>query len=185
MKTYVRALGLTTVIVAMTTCGGNPEPAPAPPPQAAPPAARPTPPPSSGNTDAEAARRAREAEMARLRTTMAEMVFFDYDRSEIRMDSRAVLDRKARILRDEPTVRMRVEGHADERGATEYNLALSSRRAESVKNYLTAFGIQASRIETVSYGEDRPLERARNEAAWSRNRRAEFVVTAGALVADR
>lgn len=184
MKTYVRSLILVALPVAIAACGGNPEPAPAPPPPAAPPptASRPTPPPATNNNDAA---RAREAELARMRATMAELVFFDYDRSEIRADSRAVLDRKARIMRDEPTVRIRIEGHADERGSTEYNLALGSRRAEAVRAYITAAGIAANRIETVSFGEDRPLERARSEAAWSRNRRAQTVVTGGALTAAR
>jgi len=146
-------------------------------------ASRPTPPPA--NNDADAARRAREAELARLRSTMAEVVYFDYDRSDIRADSRAVLDRKTQIMRDEANVRIRIEGHADERGSTEYNLALGSRRAEAVRAYITAAGIQASRIEILSLGEDRPADRGRNEAAWSRNRRAETVVTAGPLTASR
>lgn len=182
MKMLVRSM-VPPVLVALTACGGNPEPPP-PPPAPTPVASRPAQRPSTNN-DADAARRAREAELARMRATMAEMVHFDYDRSEIRADSRAILDRKTRILRDEPTMRIRVEGHADDRGSTEYNLALGSRRAEAVKAYITAAGIQSSRIQIVSYGEDRPLERSRTEAAWSRNRRAEFVVTGGALTAGR
>jgi peptidoglycan-associated lipoprotein len=181
MKTLFRALALAAVPVAMTACGGTPEPPPPPPPPppaAAPVAARPTPPPATNTNN-------RDAELARMRATMAERVHFDYDKSDIRADSRAILDRKTRILRDEPTVRIRVEGHADERGSTEYNLALGNRRAEAVRAYITAAGIPASRIEIVSFGEERPVERARNEAAWSRNRRAEFVVTAGALTAGR
>ncbi|HUF77241.1 MAG TPA: peptidoglycan-associated lipoprotein Pal, partial [Longimicrobiales bacterium] len=131
------------------------------------------------------ATRAREAELARMRTTMSERIYFDYDRAEIRADSRAALDRKTRIMRDEPTVRIRIEGHADERGSTEYNLALGNRRADAVRAYITAAGISSSRIEIVSFGEERPIERARSESAWSRNRRAEFMVTAGALTAGR
>lgn len=185
MKTFVRTMPCAAVLVVMTACGGSPEPAPTPPPPApAPTVSRPAPQPSTTD-DADAARRAREAELARMRATMAEIVHFDYDRTEIRADSRAILDRKARILRDVPTLRIRVEGHADDRGSTEYNLALGARRAEAVKSYITAAGIQASRIEIVSYGEDRPLERAPSEAAWSRNRRAEFVVTGGSLTAGR
>lgn len=185
MKTFVRTIPMAAVLVAMTACGGNPEPAPAPPPPAPEPvASRPAAPPATDN-DAEAARRAREAELARMRATLTEMVHFDYDRSEIRADSRAILDRKTRILRDVPTLRIRVEGHADDRGSTEYNLALGSRRAEAVKAYITAAGIDASRIAIVSYGEDRPLQRAATESAWSRNRRAEFVVTGGSLTAGR
>jgi peptidoglycan-associated lipoprotein len=120
-----------------------------------------------------------------MRATMAEMIFFDFDRSEIRADARPVMDRKARILRDEPTVRILIAGHADERGSTEYNLALGSRRAESARQYLIAAGIDGSRIEIVSFGEERPLERGSNEAAWARNRRAEFTVTAGSLLASQ
>jgi peptidoglycan-associated lipoprotein len=185
MKTSFRSLAPAAVLVVSTACGGNPEPpaAPAPPPPA-PVASRPAPQPSTDN-GAEAARRAREAELARMRATMAQRVHFDYDRSEIRAESRAILDRKTRILRSEPTLRIRVEGHADDRGSTEYNLALGSRRAEAVKAYITAAGIQPSRIQILSYGEDRPLERARTEASWSRNRRAEFVVTGGGLMAGR
>jgi peptidoglycan-associated lipoprotein len=183
MKTLTRTLA-PAVLVLLAACGRTPEPAPAPPPPPAPVASRPAAPPpaTTNNNDAQ---RAREAELARLRATMAEVVYFDYDRSEIRADGRAALDRKTRIMRDEPTVRIRVEGHADERGSTEYNLALGSRRAEAVRAYITAAGIQGSRIEIVSFGEDRPSERARSEAAWSRNRRAETVLTAGALTAGQ
>jgi len=114
-----------------------------------------------------------------MRSIMAEMVFFDYDMADIRADSRAVLDRKARVMRDEPSVRIRIEGHADDRGSTEYNLALGSRRAEAVRTYLTGVGVQAPRIEITTYGESRPLERGASESAWSRNRRAEFAVLTG------
>lgn len=183
MPKQCRGIPLAAAILTLAACGGDPEPPPppaAPSPAAPPPAARP--PAPSTNAAADAAR-ARAAALAQMRATMAEMVFFDYDRSEIRADSRAVLDRKARIMRDEPTVRVRIEGHADERGSTEYNVALGSRRAESVRGYLTGVGVQAQRIEIVSYGEGRPLERGSNESAWSRNRRAEFAVTAGTLLA--
>lgn len=185
MKTFFRPVAPAAVLVVLTACGGNSEPAPAPPPPASTPVASTPAPRPSTNNDAEAARRAREAELARMRATMAEMVHFDYDRSEIRADSRAILDRKTRILRDEPTMQIRIEGHADDRGSTEYNLALGSRRAQAVKAYITAAGIQASRIAIVSYGEGRPLDRSRTEAAWSQNRRAEFVVTGGTLAAAR
>jgi peptidoglycan-associated lipoprotein len=173
---YVAAVGL-----AFAACGGDPPPPPpAPAPQ--PVAARPAPPADDAAARARAAeaeRQRRAAELASMRTTLAEMVFFDYDRTEIRADSRAVLDRKARVLRDQPTVTIRIEGHADERGSTEYNLALGSRRADAVRAYLTGVGIQASRLQTTTMGEARPLANGAGEANWSRNRRAEFVVTAG------
>jgi peptidoglycan-associated lipoprotein len=114
-----------------------------------------------------------------MRTTLAEMVFFAYDRSDISTEARAILDRKARVLRDQPGVSIRVEGHADERGSTEYNLALGNRRAEAVRTYLSNVGIHPSRMQSTTYGESRPFMRGTGENAWSRNRRAEFVVTAG------
>ena len=183
MTMHRSTLVLTLAMLAISACGGDPAPPPPAPPSAAaaPPPARPVA-PATNNTAADAARQ-RQAALAQMRTTLAEIVYFEYDRSEIRADSRPILDRKARIMRDEPTVRVRIEGHADERGSTEYNLALASRRAESVRTYLTGVGIQAGRIEILSYGEGRPAERGSNESAWSRNRRAEFAVTAG-LQAD-
>jgi peptidoglycan-associated lipoprotein len=170
---------LALTITSLAACGGDPEPPPPPPP---PPtstaAATPRPAPAATNTAADAARQ-REAALAQMRSTMAEMVFFDYDLADIRSDTRAVLDRKARVMRDEPTVRIRIEGHADERGSTEYNLALGSRRAEAVRTYLMGVGVPAPRIEITTFGEGRPLERGTSESAWSRNRRAEFAVLAG------
>jgi peptidoglycan-associated lipoprotein len=74
---------------------------------------------------------------------------------------------------------MRIAGHADERGSVEYNLALGMRRAEAVRDYLAGFGLEAGRFEVTSMGEDMPLDRGSNEAAWARNRRAEFTITAG------
>ncbi len=116
------------------------------------------------------------------RSTLEEMVNFDYDMSEIRDDAEQVLRRKIPILRNSPTVRIRMEGHADERGSTEYNLALGSRRAESVRSFLSGFGISADRFTTTSFGEDRPLVNRSDEAAWARNRRVEFVITGGTIV---
>lgn len=173
-------------------CGGDPPPPPPPPPpQADQDSLRRY---QDSVREAEAARRAAEAEAARrraeeaarqraieaARTTLQEMVFFDYDRSEIREDAAERLRAKVDILRASPQVRMRIEGHADERGSTEYNLALGNRRAEAVRQFLTGFGLAENRFEIVSFGEGRPLEQASNETAWQRNRRAQFVITAGA-----
>jgi peptidoglycan-associated lipoprotein len=174
---YVAVVGLT-----FAACGGDPPPPPPPAPAPQPVAARPAPPADDAAARARAAeaeRQRRAAELASMRTTLAEMIFFDYDRTEIRADSRAILDRKARVLREQPTVSLRIEGHADERGSTEYNLALGSRRADAVRAYLTGVGINASRVQTTTMGEARPLANGSGEANWSRNRRAEFVVTAG------
>lgn len=122
----------------------------------------------------------REAQMRAARETLEEMVFFDYDRSEIRPDAERVLRRKVEILRNSPAVELRIEGHADERGSTEYNVALGQRRAQSVVQFFADFGLDQNRFDIVSYGEERPLVNESNESAWAQNRRAEFVITAGA-----
>jgi peptidoglycan-associated lipoprotein len=114
-----------------------------------------------------------------MRNTLQEMVFFDYDQSTIRDDSKGVLDRKVTILRANPGVALRIEGHADERGSVEYNLALSLRRANAIRDYLTNFGLDASRFEVAAMGEERPLDSSQNEAAYAKNRRGEFYITRG------
>jgi|SRR5687768_11683883 len=119
-------------------------------------------------------------ERARLRAALEEMVFFDYDQSSIREDARSVLARKVQILRNNPGVTLRIEGHADERGSVEYNLALSHRRANAIRDYLTSIGIDASRFEIVPMGEERPLSSGTSEEAFQRNRRGEFHITRGA-----
>ena len=126
------------------------------------------------------ARATRERAAAAARATLEELVFFDYDKSDVRDDAAAVLRRKADVLRASPQVQLRIEGHADERGSTEYNLALGNRRAESVRQFLVGFGLPEGRFSIISYGEERPLENASNESAWGRNRRAQFEITAGA-----
>ena len=125
-------------------------------------------------------RAARERAVAAARATLEEMIFFDYDQSAIRDDAAAILRRKADVLRASPQVQIRIAGHADERGSTEYNLALGNRRAESVRQFLAGFGLPESRFSIISYGEEQPLERMSSESAWARNRRAEFQITAGA-----
>lgn len=127
---------------------------------------------------AAAAERARR--VAAAREVLEQRVYFDYDESAIRPEAEALLRSKAEILRASPQVRIRIEGHADERGSTEYNLALGNRRAEAVREFLTDFGLSGDRFETTSFGEGRPLQTGSNEEAWTANRRAEFVITAGA-----
>lgn len=129
---------------------------------------------------AAAERREAERRMAEARATLEEMIFFDYDEAEITAASERVLRAKVDILRRSPAVRIRIAGHADERGSNEYNIALGNRRAEAVREFMANFGIDANRVAIISYGEDRPLVNQSNEAAWSRNRRAEFDITAGA-----
>lgn len=124
-----------------------------------------------------AAERARSTE--ELRNVVASMINFDYDRADIRSGDARSLDYKVAILLANPNVRLRISGHCDERGSDEYNLALGNRRANSAKQYLVSHGIDGSRIETVSFGEERPMAQGHDDASWAQNRRAEFEIIAG------
>jgi peptidoglycan-associated lipoprotein len=106
----------------------------------------------------------------------AEPVYFDFDKSFIRSEYRPVLREKAGFLKDNPNVGTRIEGNCDERGSNEYNLALGERRAENAKNFLLSLGISPDRIETISYGEERPLAVGHGEDSWAQNRRDDFVI---------
>jgi peptidoglycan-associated lipoprotein len=99
--------------------------------------------------------------------------------AEISPQAERILRSKLNILRDSPSVMIRVEGHCDNRGSNEYNDALGNRRAQAVVDFFTNFGLDASRFSIVSVGEDRPLGRGESESAWAENRRAQFVITAG------
>jgi peptidoglycan-associated lipoprotein len=111
---------------------------------------------------------------------VGDRVYFDYDQYAIRADARPILDGQAAWLNRYRSVRVRIEGNADERGTREYNFALGGRRAESVRMYLVSNGIDPSRIETISYGKERPLDPGSNEEAWARNRNAHTQITSGA-----
>lgn len=102
--------------------------------------------------------------------------FFDLDKAELRDDARAALTKDAEFLRSYSDVHVSIEGHCDERGSTEYNLALGQSRAQAAKNYLISLGISADRMETVSWGKERPVCTEHNEECWQRNRRAHFVL---------
>lgn len=114
-----------------------------------------------------------------VKNMLAAMIHFDFDKSDIRSDDVGALDQKVAILRANAGLRIRISGHCDERGSAEYNLALGNRRGNKAKEYLVQHGIDAGRIETVSYGEERPIAQGHDETAWSQNRRDEFEVLAG------
>jgi len=114
-----------------------------------------------------------------VRSTLASMIHFDYDKSNVRPDDAGTLDQKVAILQANPELRIRIGGHCDERGSDEYNLALGNRRAQAAKQYLVSHGIDGSRIETQSWGEERPLVDGHDETAWSQNRRDEFEIIGG------
>ena len=105
-------------------------------------------------------------------------VFFDFDKYDIRPGDAKVLDSNASWLKSNPNHLVLIEGHCDERGTNEYNLALGERRAKSTMNYLVSQGVQASRITIISYGEERPVCTQKNEECWAKNRRAHFLVKA-------
>jgi peptidoglycan-associated lipoprotein len=103
-------------------------------------------------------------------------VFYDFDRYDIRPEDAKTLDANAQWLKSNPNHLVLIEGHCDERGTNEYNLALGERRAKAAMNYLVSQGVQASRITIISYGEERPQCSDKNESCWAKNRRAHFLV---------
>ncbi|MBN1931426.1 MAG: peptidoglycan-associated lipoprotein Pal [Desulfobacterales bacterium] len=105
-----------------------------------------------------------------------EDIHFEFDKSTLMPSEQEILRRKAQWLRNNTDAKVIIEGHCDERGTNEYNLALGDRRSESAKAFLVDLGIATSRLTTVSYGEERPLDPAHNEEAWAKNRRASFIV---------
>ena len=106
----------------------------------------------------------------------SEDIYFEFDSAALSPVAQGVLSGKADYLRDDPGLQVIIEGHCDERGTPEYNLALGDRRAESAKSFLVNLGIDASRFTTVSYGEESPVDSANDEDAWAKNRRAKFLV---------
>lgn len=164
-----KRVGIAPLILAaaLTGCAKKqaPEPPAPPPAEAAPtpapvpsPTPEPTPPPPQvGSGDFQPA-------------------FFDFDSYALRDDARTALDRDAKLMRDNASVEITIEGHCDERGTVEYNQALGERRAQAARDYLVAAGISASRMQVVSYGKERPFATGSDEASWQQNRRAHFVV---------
>ena len=104
-------------------------------------------------------------------------VYFEYDQARLSDEARAVLEKHALWLQNHRSARAAIEGHCDERGTTDYNLALGEQRARATRDYLVSLGVAGDRLTTVSYGKERPLDPASHEAAWSKNRRAHFLVT--------
>ena len=129
--------------------------------------------------NANAAREAAARDAETLKATIAAPVHYDFDKADLRDDTKALLDAKIPILTANSSVTIRIAGHTDDRGSGEYNLQLGQRRAAAARDYMTARGVNTARIELVSYGEERPICQDKNEACWSQNRRAEFEITAG------
>jgi len=156
-------------VAALAACASTPEPvaqapapAPAPAPQPAPSG------PTAGSVED-------------FRVSVGDRVFFGYDRFDLTPEARGVLERQAAWLRQYPSVRILVAGNADERGTREYNLALGARRAAAAQDFLVGLGVAANRIQTVSYGKERPLDPRSNEEAWSVNRNSHTQIVSGAV----
>ena len=103
-------------------------------------------------------------------------IHFDFDKYDIRREDEVILRENAAFLKKNPKMKIQIEGHCDEKGTSDYNLALGERRANMTKRYLVSLGIASDRISTISYGEERPLDPGHNEEAWAKNRRAHIVV---------
>jgi len=129
----------------------------------------------SVNSPAPAAAPTAQPNLAELFAQNVRDAFFDFNKSDVRADARDALTKTAEFLRSYPQLRVTIEGHCDERGSTEYNLGLGERRAQAAKNYLISLGISADRMETVSWGKERPFCSEHTEACWQSNRRAHFV----------
>jgi peptidoglycan-associated lipoprotein len=111
-----------------------------------------------------------------IESKMIKDIHFDFDKYNIRPEEAEVLRENSALLRIYPVMKFQVEGHCDERGTGEYNLALGERRANSIKSYLVSLGIEPGRIATISYGEERPFDQRHTEEAWAKNRRGHFVI---------
>jgi len=167
--------------VALGACHKNPQPAPPAPPPIAP--ATPPPAPNPTNPRDVAPQQDEYAKLLQTPTDEIERmgllaeIHFDFDKSDIRESDRAILQKNAEVLKKFDFLRITVEGHCDDRGTVEYNLALGDKRSRVAYDYLVSLGVKADRLKTVSYGKEVPLCQDSSEECWARNRRAHFTVT--------
>jgi len=164
MKTHRIAIAAAVMAAFLASCASEPaveQSAPASSPQARSPAPQATPaaPRPAATAAVEPSKRS---------------IYYEFDRYDVKDEYRQLVEAHARYLREHPGAQIAVQGNADERGSREYNLALGQRRAESVKKMMTVLGVGDSRIETISYGEEKPVAAGHDEAAWAQNRRADI-----------
>jgi peptidoglycan-associated lipoprotein len=164
----------------IAACASHPKPEPAPVAPSAPPYTPPPPPPASPPM-AERPIGPVPGSTQDFVVNVGDRVYFDTDAYSIRADAAPILSAQAAWLNRYPQVRVRIEGNADERGTREYNFALGSRRANSIRDFLVAHGVDTSRIETISYGKERPIDPGTGEDAWAHNRNGHTTITAGAV----
>jgi peptidoglycan-associated lipoprotein len=163
--------------VSLAACATKPKPEPGPgPDQGPPPGSGYQPQPGPGPVDG----RPIPGSQQDFVINIGDFVYFDLDSYDVRSDAMGVLDAQAAWLQRYPNVQVRVEGNCDERGTREYNLALGARRANAVRDYLVSRGVSASRIATISWGKERPVDPGAGEDAWARNRNGHTVIVSGA-----
>jgi len=174
----IRLAAMAAAAAALAACSTPKPPPPAAPnapPPAAPPRERPATPPV-----AQAPTGPVPGSIQDFTVNVGDRVYFDYDKYDVRADAQPVLAAQAAWLVKYPSVKVRIEGNADERGTREYNLALGSRRANSIKEFLTSHGVAADRIETISYGKEMPIDPGNTEEAFAKNRNGHTAITSGA-----
>lgn len=157
--------------LALAACAHKP-----PPPSAAPPAQESPPPAAQNQVETTVV----PGSVQDFRVNVGDTVHFAYDKSDIQEQDRDILQRQAAWLQKYPEVRVTVEGHCDPRGTREYNLALGARRANAVKEYLVSLGVPSSRVDTISYGKERPVCSESDETCWAQDRRGVTTITGGA-----
>ncbi len=181
LKHWAATITLILAVVFVGACGKPKPPAPPPPPPPIAPATPPPAPPPSTRPEVP-----QVDEYGRLKAMGADEIdrmglladiHFDYDKSDIREGDRAILNKNAEVLKKFDFLRLTVEGHCDERGSVEYNLALGERRARAAYDYLVSLGVTVERLKTVSYGKEIQVCSESTEDCWARNRRAKFTVT--------
>ena len=181
-RSIIRLSTVGALVAAMAACAPRPEPepiqpdpGPSQPSQPNQPGA-PTGPVNPGTLPGAAA----PGSVGDFRQNVGERIYFDLDSYSVRADAQPRLDAQAQWLNRYPNVRVRIEGNADERGTREYNLALGARRAEAVRSHLVNRGVAPNRIDTISYGKERPIAQGSNEQAWAENRNAHTAIISGA-----
>ena len=178
-KTVVKTALVAFVLTSVAACSEKPKPVvtqPAPPPAEQP---APPPPPAVKPVATQPAGIVPGSQQDFV-VNVGDRVYFDTDQSSIRADAQGILSAQAAWLNRYPAVRVRIEGNADERGTREYNFALGARRAEAVSEFLTSKGVDPSRISTISYGKEQPINPGSDEDAWAQNRNAHTALVAGA-----
>jgi peptidoglycan-associated lipoprotein len=174
-RTALRLVLIATAAASMAACASRPKPA-GPAPTAPPPPPAEQPAPSTGAVG-ESVVPGSERDFV---INAGDRVYFDFDRFDVRADAQPILDAQAAWLNRYPAVQVRIDGNCDERGTREYNLALGARRANAVRDYLTAHGVASDRVTTVSYGKEKPIDAGSGDEADAHNRNAHTALTTGA-----